>query len=182
MQRVRDGLPPSRRRRKLRRRRRGLAQAQSRGRRLPVAARDPAPARPRTSCRWTTSKSPPSASAQSPRCSTGSKTGTAPAKPTWCLTVIRISCDGTRCASTDINPPLFLNMRRQSPKKQRRSRTLDDHEIRKVWAAADQSGTLRRPDQDVDPDRAEARQGPTDDVGRSDRRQDHVENPHRITA
>ena len=32
-------------------------------------------------------------------------------------------------------------MRRQSPKKQRRSRTLDDHEIRKVWTAADQSGT-----------------------------------------
>jgi integrase len=32
-------------------------------------------------------------------------------------------------------------MRRQSPKKQRRSRTLEDHEIRRVWAAAEASGT-----------------------------------------
>ena len=59
----------------------------------------------------------------------------------WCLTVIRMILRWHASRVDGYNPPLFINMRRQSPKKQRRSRTLDDHEIRKVWAAADQSGT-----------------------------------------
>ena len=59
----------------------------------------------------------------------------------WCLTVIRMILRWHASRVDGYNPPLFIGMRRQSAKKQRRSRTLDDHEIRRVWAAADQSGT-----------------------------------------
>jgi integrase len=59
----------------------------------------------------------------------------------WCLTIIRQILRWRASRVDGFNPPLFIGMRRQSPKRQRRSRTLDDHEIRKVWAAADQSGT-----------------------------------------
>ena len=59
----------------------------------------------------------------------------------WCLTVIRMILRWHASRVDGYNPPLFIGMRRQSPKKQRRSRTLEDHEIRRVWAAAEVSGT-----------------------------------------
>lgn len=59
----------------------------------------------------------------------------------WCLTIIRQILRWHASRVDGYNPPLFLGMRRQSPKKQRRSRTLQDHEIRQVWAAAGDSGT-----------------------------------------
>jgi integrase len=59
----------------------------------------------------------------------------------WCLGIIRQILRWHASRVDDYNPPLFIGMRRQSPKKQRRSRTLDDHEIRRLWEAADQSGT-----------------------------------------
>jgi integrase len=57
------------------------------------------------------------------------------------LTIIRQILRWHASRVDGYNPPLFLGQRRQSPKKQRRSRTLEDHEIRQVWAAAAQSGT-----------------------------------------
>lgn len=59
----------------------------------------------------------------------------------WCLTVIRMILRWHASRVDGYNPPLFIGMRRQSPKKQRRSRTLEDREICAVWAAAEVSGT-----------------------------------------
>lgn len=58
-----------------------------------------------------------------------------------CLTIIRQILRWHASRVDGYNPPMFLGQRRQSAKKQRRSRTLDDHEICRIWAAADKSGT-----------------------------------------
>lgn len=57
-----------------------------------------------------------------------------------CLTIIRQILRWHASRVDNFNPPLFVGMKRQSAKKQRRARILDDHEIRRVWAAADQRG------------------------------------------
>ena len=57
-----------------------------------------------------------------------------------CLTIIRQILRWHAARVDNFNPPLFVGMKRQSAKKQRRARILDDHEIRRVWAAAAQSG------------------------------------------
>jgi integrase len=58
-----------------------------------------------------------------------------------CLTIIRMILRWHASRTDNYNPPLFIGMQRQSPKKARRSRTLDDHEIRRIWAAAEAGGT-----------------------------------------
>jgi integrase len=59
----------------------------------------------------------------------------------YCLTIIRQILRWHATRVDGFNPPLFLGMRRQSPKKQRRARTLDDHELRRIVTAAAASVT-----------------------------------------
>jgi integrase len=58
----------------------------------------------------------------------------------YCLTIIRMILRWHAARHDGYNPPMFIGMRRQSPKKQRRARTLSDHEICAVWNAADGLG------------------------------------------
>ena len=175
------GLPAAGR--KLRRRRRGLAQAQSRGRKTFDRCPRSGASSPRTSCRsGTIWKSPASARPRSPRCSTRSRMRCGARQADWCLTVIRMILRWHASRVDGYNPPLFIGMRRQSPKKQRRSPHARRSRNPPRVGGRRSERHLRRAYQDADPDRAAARQGPDHVLVRSDRRQDHVENPHRIAA
>ena len=59
----------------------------------------------------------------------------------YTLGIIRNLMNWHAARSDDFRPPIFRGMRRQSPHAQRRSRVLEDHELRAVWLAAETAGT-----------------------------------------
>jgi integrase len=59
----------------------------------------------------------------------------------YTLGIIRSAMNWYAARSDDFRPPVFRGMRRQSPHAQRRSRILDDAELRAIWQAAEKAGT-----------------------------------------